>query len=129
MVAFVAGLALATPPVEYLAAMVAILASGAFVAEQLGAALCSPSWRLPSSTSARHLSRFACEDASSGAAAEPLDKRAPPRHPRCHSRRSGSLFVFLAWERSDGLRTRQFGGEFPASSSRSSSDPLRATVS
>ena len=39
VVAFVAGLALATPPVEYLAAMVAILASGATVAEQLGAAV------------------------------------------------------------------------------------------
>ena len=38
VVPFVAGLALATPPVEYLAAMVAILASGASVAEQLGAA-------------------------------------------------------------------------------------------
>lgn len=39
VVAFVAGLALATPPVEYLAAMVAILASGAAAAEQLGAAV------------------------------------------------------------------------------------------
>ena len=39
MVAFVAGLALATPPVEYLAAMIAILASGAPAAEQVGAAL------------------------------------------------------------------------------------------
>ena len=39
MVAFVAGLALATPPVEYLAAMIAILASGATAAEQFGAAL------------------------------------------------------------------------------------------
>ena len=39
VVAFVAGLALATPPVEYLAAMVAILASGAPAAEQLGAAV------------------------------------------------------------------------------------------
>ena len=39
VVAFVAGLALATPPVEYLAAMVAILASGATAAEQLGAAV------------------------------------------------------------------------------------------
>ena len=39
VVAFVAGLALATPPVEYLAAMVAILTSGATAAEQLGAAL------------------------------------------------------------------------------------------
>jgi hypothetical protein len=38
VVPFVAGLALATPPVEYLAAMVAILTSGASVAEQLGAA-------------------------------------------------------------------------------------------
>ena len=37
--AFVAGLAVATPPVEYLAAMIAILASGAPAAEQLGAAL------------------------------------------------------------------------------------------
>jgi hypothetical protein len=39
VVAFVAGLALATPPVEYLAAMVAILTSGATAAEQLCAAL------------------------------------------------------------------------------------------
>jgi hypothetical protein len=39
VVAFVAGLALATPPVEYLAVMVAILASGATAAEQLGAAV------------------------------------------------------------------------------------------
>jgi Sap, sulfolipid-1-addressing protein len=39
MVAFVAGLALATPPVEYLAAMVAILTSGAPAAEQFWAAL------------------------------------------------------------------------------------------
>ena len=39
MVAFVAGLVLATPPVEYLAAMIAILASGATAAEQVGAAL------------------------------------------------------------------------------------------
>jgi Sap, sulfolipid-1-addressing protein len=39
VVPFVAGLALATPPVEYLAAMVAILASGATAAEQLGAAV------------------------------------------------------------------------------------------
>jgi Sap, sulfolipid-1-addressing protein len=39
IVAFVAGLALATPPVEYLAAMIAILASGAPAAEQVGAAL------------------------------------------------------------------------------------------
>lgn len=39
VIAFVAGLALATPPVEYLAAMVAILASGATAAEQLGAAV------------------------------------------------------------------------------------------
>jgi hypothetical protein len=39
VVAFVAGLALATPPVEYLAAMVAILASGATSVEQLGAAV------------------------------------------------------------------------------------------
>jgi hypothetical protein len=39
VVAFVAGLALATPPVEYLAAMVAILASGAPADEQLGAAV------------------------------------------------------------------------------------------
>jgi Sap, sulfolipid-1-addressing protein len=38
-VAFVAGLALATPPVEYLAAMIAILATGATAAEQVGAAL------------------------------------------------------------------------------------------
>lgn len=37
--AFVAGLALATPPVEYLAAMITILASGAPAAEQFGAAL------------------------------------------------------------------------------------------
>ena len=39
VVAFVAGLALATPPVEYLAAMVAILASGATAGEQLVAAI------------------------------------------------------------------------------------------
>jgi hypothetical protein len=39
VVAFVAGLALATPPVEYLAAIIAILASGAPAAEQVGAAL------------------------------------------------------------------------------------------
>ena len=39
VVAFVAGLALATPPVEYLAAMITILASGAPAAEQVGAAL------------------------------------------------------------------------------------------
>lgn len=39
VMAFVAGLALATPPVEYLAAMIAILASGAPAAEQVGAAL------------------------------------------------------------------------------------------
>jgi len=39
VVAFVAGLALATPPVEYLAAIIAILASGATAAEQVGAAL------------------------------------------------------------------------------------------
>ena len=39
VVAFVAGLALATPPVEYLAAMIAILASRAPAAEQVGAAL------------------------------------------------------------------------------------------
>jgi hypothetical protein len=39
VVAFVAGVAMATPPVEYLAAMVAILASGATAAEQLGAAV------------------------------------------------------------------------------------------
>ena len=39
MVAFVAGLALATPPVEYLAAIIAILASRATVAAQVGAAL------------------------------------------------------------------------------------------
>jgi hypothetical protein len=37
--AFVTGLALATPPVEYLAAMIAILASGAPPGEQFGAAL------------------------------------------------------------------------------------------
>lgn len=37
--AFVAGLALATPPVEYLAAIIAILASGATAAAQVGAAL------------------------------------------------------------------------------------------
>jgi len=39
VVAFVAGLALATPPVEYLAAMIAILASGAPATEQFAAAL------------------------------------------------------------------------------------------
>ena len=39
MVAFVAGLGLATPPVEYLAAIIAILASGGTAAEQVGAAL------------------------------------------------------------------------------------------
>jgi Sap, sulfolipid-1-addressing protein len=39
VVAFVAGLALATPPVEYLAVMAAILASGTTAAEQLGAAV------------------------------------------------------------------------------------------
>jgi hypothetical protein len=39
VVAFVAGLALATPPVECLAAMIAILASGAPAAEQIGASL------------------------------------------------------------------------------------------
>lgn len=39
VVAFVAGLALATPPVEYLAAMITILASGAPANEQVGAAL------------------------------------------------------------------------------------------
>jgi hypothetical protein len=39
VVAFVAGLALATPPVEYLAAMIAILASGEPAAEQFAAAL------------------------------------------------------------------------------------------
>ena len=39
VVAFVAGLALATPPVEYLAAIIAILASGATAAKQVGAAL------------------------------------------------------------------------------------------
>ena len=39
VVAFAAGLASATPPVEYLAAMIAILASGAPAAEQVGAAL------------------------------------------------------------------------------------------
>ena len=39
VVAFVAGLALATPPVEYLAAMIAILASGATATEQFAAAL------------------------------------------------------------------------------------------
>jgi Sap, sulfolipid-1-addressing protein len=39
MVAFVAGLGLATPPVEYLAAIIAILASGATAAAQVGAAL------------------------------------------------------------------------------------------
>jgi hypothetical protein len=39
VVAFVAGLALATPPVEYLAALVAILASGAPADEQLVAAV------------------------------------------------------------------------------------------
>jgi hypothetical protein len=37
--AFLAGLALATPPVEYLMAMIAILASGAPAAEQFGAAV------------------------------------------------------------------------------------------
>jgi hypothetical protein len=36
---FVAGLALATPPVEYLAVLITILASRATVAAQLGAAL------------------------------------------------------------------------------------------
>ena len=36
---FVAGLALATPPVEYLAALIAILASGTTVGEQFAAAL------------------------------------------------------------------------------------------
>ena len=39
VMAFVAGLALATPPVEYLAAIIAILASGATAAAQVGAAL------------------------------------------------------------------------------------------
>jgi hypothetical protein len=39
VMAFVAGLALATPPVEYLAALIAILASGATAAAQVGAAL------------------------------------------------------------------------------------------
>jgi Sap, sulfolipid-1-addressing protein len=39
VMAFVAGLALATPPVEYLAAITAILASGAATAAQIGAAL------------------------------------------------------------------------------------------
>jgi hypothetical protein len=39
VMAFVAGLALATPPVEYLAAIIAILASGAAAAAQVGAAL------------------------------------------------------------------------------------------
>ena len=39
VVAFVAGLGLATPPVEYLAAIIAILASGATAASQVGAAL------------------------------------------------------------------------------------------
>ncbi len=39
MVAFVAGLALATPPVEYLAALITILASTATVGAQVGAAL------------------------------------------------------------------------------------------
>jgi Sap, sulfolipid-1-addressing protein len=39
VMAFVAGLALATPPVEYLAAIIAILASGATAAGQVGAAL------------------------------------------------------------------------------------------
>jgi hypothetical protein len=38
VMAFVAGLALATPPVEYLAAIIAILASGATAAAQVGAA-------------------------------------------------------------------------------------------
>jgi hypothetical protein len=39
VMAFVAGLALATPPVEYLAAIIAILASGATAVGQVGAAL------------------------------------------------------------------------------------------
>ena len=39
VVTFVAGLALATPPVEYLSAIIAILASGATAAAQVGAAL------------------------------------------------------------------------------------------
>jgi hypothetical protein len=39
VMAFVAGLALATPPVEYLAALIAILASGATAVGQVGAAL------------------------------------------------------------------------------------------
>jgi hypothetical protein len=39
VMAFVAGLALATPPVEYLAAIIAILASGAAAPAQVGAAL------------------------------------------------------------------------------------------
>ncbi|MBV8346666.1 MAG: GAP family protein [Mycolicibacterium sp.] len=39
VVVFVAGLALATPPVEYLAAIIAILASGGTAAAQVGAAL------------------------------------------------------------------------------------------
>jgi hypothetical protein len=39
VVAFVVGVGLATPPVEYLAAIIAILASGATAASQVGAAL------------------------------------------------------------------------------------------
>ena len=39
LVALVAGLALATPPVEYLSAIIAILASGTTAAAQVGAAL------------------------------------------------------------------------------------------
>ena len=80
VVAFVAGLALATPPVEYLAAMVAILASGATAGEQLVAAhyvhRCGVYCRRGP---AHHLSRNACEDASRRAAAEPLDKLSAAR--------------------------------------------------
>ena len=39
VVAFVAGVGMATPPVEYLTAIVSILASGATAGAQLGAAL------------------------------------------------------------------------------------------
>ena len=87
-VAFVAGLALATPPVEYMAAIIAIVASEPTAAAQVGAALMFTVVAFTVvEVPADYLSHVAGADARRRAAAERLDKRATPGHSRrCHRR-------------------------------------------
>ena len=104
VVAFVAGLALATPPVEYLAAIIAILASGATAAaaSRRGPHV-HPRGVYGRRGPAHQLSRNAGEDASRRAATERLDKRAPPApSPPSSSAHSVSYSWLPAWARSDG---------------------------